>query len=231
MTFSVVALSPDGGYLGVATATRTLAVGSVVPAAAPRAGALATQAYTNRTFRSRVLELLREGVPPGDVPALLGAEDASFARRQVGVVDAAGRSAVWTGPECTPWAGGASGPGYAIVGNFLTGVEVVRAMREAFLGSTEESFPRTLLDVLAAGDDAGGDMRGRQSAALYVVSNDAEDVSPPVAVVDLRVDDHADPVGELRRLLGLWHDEIAAAERRWGHPATPEQRTVGELRG
>lgn len=231
MTFSIVALSPDGGYLGVATATRTLSVGAVVPAAAPRAGALATQAYTNRTFRARVLELLRAGVLPEDVPAILAKEDDRFDRRQLGVVDGEGRSTVWTGPECTPWAGQAVGHGYAIVGNHLVGPQVVAAMEEALLTSTDDSFPRVLLDVLAAGDAAGGDSRGRQSAALYVVANDAADIAPPVAVVDLRVDDHAEPIPELQRLLALWQLEIAAVEERVGAPAQPEERTVGELGG
>lgn len=231
MTFSIVALSPDGGYLGVATATRTLSVGAVVPAAAPRAGALATQAYTNRTFRARVLELLRAGVRPEDVPEILRKEDEHFDRRQLGIVDGQGRSAAWTGPGCTPFAGEAYGPGYAVVGNFLAGPEVVAAMEEAFLASTDDSFPRMLLDVLAAGDAAGGDRRGRQSAALYVVANDSADIAPPVAVVDLRVDDHAQPIPELQRLLALWHLEITVVEERAGVPAHPEERTVGELGG
>lgn len=231
MTFSIVASSPDGGYLGVATATRTLSVGAVVPAAAPRAGALATQGYTNRTFRARVLELLRAGVRPEVVPEILRTEDQHFDGRQLAIVDGEGRSAAWTGPGCTPFAGDACGPGYAIAGNYLAGPQVVTAMEQALLASTDDSFPRTLLDVLTAGDAAGGDRRGRQSAALYVVANDSADIAPPVAVVDLRVDDHPQPVVELRRLLALWHLELTAAEERAGVPANPEERTVGELGG
>lgn len=229
MTFSIVALSPGGHFLGVATSTCTLAVGAVVPAAAPRAGALATQAYTNRTFRSRVLELLRAGILPEEVPGVLRREDDLFDRRQLAIVDPTGRSASWTGPECSPWAGGRSGPGYAVVGNLLVGEDVLTRMEASWLGSGEDSFPQRLLDALSAGDRAGGDRRGRQSAALYVVSNEAADIAPPVAVVDLRVDDHPDPVTELDRLLGIWHREVAAEEERTG-TVHPEVRTVGELR-
>ncbi|WP_447924784.1 DUF1028 domain-containing protein [Georgenia muralis] len=230
MTFSIVALSPDGHYLGVATATRTLAVGAVVPAAAPRAGALATQAYTNRTFRSRVLELLRQDVAPAEVLEVLRGEDAEFDHRQLGVVDDAGRSATWTGPGCSAWAGGRHGPRYAVVGNLLTGPEVLDAMESTYLGAATPSFPQLLVDALRAGESAGGDRRGRQSAALYVVANEAADIAPPVAVVDLRVDDHPAPVAELGRLLGIWHAEVETEEERRGRPVVPEARTVGELR-
>lgn len=229
MTYSIVALSPGGHFLGVATATCTLAVGAVVPAASPRAGALATQAYTNRTYRSRVLELLRAGILPEEVPGVLRREDDLFDRRQLAIVDPTGRSATWTGPECSAWAGGRNGPGYAVVGNFVAGPEVVAAMEASWLGATSDSFPQRLLDALTAGDLAGGDRRGKQSAALYVVSNEAADIAPPVAVVDLRVDDHADPVPELDRLLAIWHREVAAEEERTG-TVHPEVRTVGELR-
>lgn len=231
MTFSIVALSQDGAYLGVATATRTLAVGAVVPAAAPGAGALATQGYTNRAFRSRVLDLLRHGTAPEAVPEVLRGEDAGFERRQLGMVDRAGRGWTWTGRECTPWAGGTAGPGFAVVGNYLAGPEVVVAMAHAYEVGAAPSFPDVLVDALAAGEAAGGDRRGRQSAALYIVANEAEDLCPPLAVVDLRVDDHPAPVDELRRLLVLWHDEVAAETGRRGRDVDPGVRTVRELHG
>lgn len=201
MTFSIVARSGDS--LGVATATCTLAVGAVVPAAAPGVGAVATQARTNRAFRGRGLTLVRDGVAPVDVIAALEAQDPGFAERQVALLDAAGRGAVWTGPQCLPWAGGWAGDGLAVAGNLLTGREVLEAMEEAFTASAGAPLGRRLHAALAAGDAAGGDRRGRQSAALVVVAGQDDGVWPPHTVVDLRVDDGADPVGELGRLLAL----------------------------
>lgn len=208
MTFSIVAR--HGDVHGVATATRTLAVGAVVPAAAPGVGALATQARTNRAFRSRGLALLREGLAPAEVLDVLEQEDEGYAMRQVALVDATGRTAVWTGSECTPWAGGWGRPDVAVAGNLLTGREVLEAMEAAFAAAADEPLPRRLVAALAAGDAAGGDLRGRQSAALLVVAGEAEPEWPPRTVVDLRVDDHPDPVGELGRLLTLAEAEDAA---------------------
>lgn len=201
MTFSIVARSGD--TLGVATATCTLAVGAAVPAAAPGVGAVATQARTNRAFRSRGLELLRAGVAAPDVLAVLGEEDAGFPQRQVALLDAGGRGAVWTGPECLPWAGGWVRPDVALAGNLLTGREVLEAMDAAFAAAPDAPLATRLLAALTAGDRAGGDRRGRQSAAVVVVAGTDDGGWPPDAVVDLRVDDHRDPVGELGRLLDL----------------------------
>lgn len=209
MTFSIVARSGD--VLGVATATRSLAVGAVVPAAAPGTGALATQARTNRAFRSRGLALLRDGLAPADVLRVLEEEDEGFAMRQVALVSADGRTAVWTGPECTPWAGGWGRTDVAVAGNLLTGREVLEAMDHAFSAADDDApLDQRLVAALAAGDAAGGDLRGRQSAALLVVAGDAGEAWPPPTVVDLRVDDHPDPVGELVRLADLARAEAAA---------------------
>ncbi len=207
MTFSIVARSGDA--LGVATATRSLAVGAIVPAAAPGTGALATQARTNRAFRPRGLALLRDGAAPREVLAAFEREDPGFSRRQVALVDATGRSAVWTGPECHDWAGGWARTDLALAGNLLTGPEVLEAMEAAFTATPDDPLARRLLAALTAGDSAGGDRRGRQSAALVVVAGEDDGGWPPRAQVDLRVDDHPDPVVELGRLLAL--DEAEAS--------------------
>lgn len=207
MTFSLIATNTDRTLLGVVTTTRTVAVGAFVTAAIPRVGAVATQAYTNRAFRHRVPNLLRAGLTPAETVHTLHGEDDRFAWRQVGIVSATGESATWTGPECTPWAGGMSGDGWAAVGNYLTGSDVLHAMVDVFHTGNGGTFDRILVDALTAGQARGGDRRGRQSAALLVVSNLADAASPPETVTDLRVDDHDDPVRELSRLLDVWNVE------------------------
>lgn len=201
MTFSVVALSEDGARLGVATASRSLAVGAAVPALAPQVGALVTQAYTNQRFRALGLQLLREGLDPQEVIGQLAREDDDFDRRQVGIVDAGGRTAVWTGTGCTPWAGAIAGPGFVVLGNFLAGSEVLDEMHRSLTDHSDETFSWRLLAALEAGQTAGGDVRGQQSAALRVVNNAFEDVSPSLTEVDLRVDDDEQPLRRLRTML------------------------------
>lgn len=200
MTFSIVA--GDGDAFGVAVASKFLAAGALVPWAAAGAGALATQAYANLAYGPRGLDLLRAGASAGDVVALLTGEDELREQRQLGVVDARGRAATHTGNECIPWAGGRAGDGVAVQGNILAGAEVVAAMADAFASSSGNLADR-LLAALAAGDRAGGDRRGRQSAGLLVVAPAAGYGGTTDVVVDLRVDDHPDPCAELRRLLGL----------------------------
>jgi uncharacterized Ntn-hydrolase superfamily protein len=189
---------------GVAVASRFLAVGAAVPAAQADVGALATQSYANLAYRPQGLALLRTGVAAAEVVAGLTAADPGRAQRQLGVVGAAGDGATYTGAECHGWAGGFAGDGYAIQGNILTGKQVVVAMVEAWAAS-DPSAPlgRRLLAALAAGDRAGGDRRGRQSAALLVVALGQGYGGTSDVVADLRVDDHADPVPELSRLLDL----------------------------
>ena len=216
MTFSIVACAPDRRSWGVAVASKYLAAGGLVPAVEAGAGALATQSFLNVGYRPQGLALLRAGLTAAQVVAALTAADEGRAHRQLGVVDAAGGAATFTGEECMDWAGGRSGRGYAIQGNILTGPEVVAAMEEAWMapagddrGASQFALARRLLAALAAGDDAGGDRRGRQSAALVVVGLDGVIGEGPGrgqgadVVVDLRADDHAEPVAELRRLLGL----------------------------
>ncbi|MER8182305.1 DUF1028 domain-containing protein [Kitasatospora sp. NPDC094015] len=213
MTFSIVARS--GTAFGVAVASRFLAAGAVVPAADAAAGALATQAWANLAYRPQGLTMLRTGVAPADVVAALTTADGLRAERQLGVVGPAGDGASYTGEECVPWAGGVVGDGYAIQGNILTGPEVVAAMEGAWLAGAEQPLTARLLAVLAAGDAAGGDRRGRQSAALYVVDPGKGFAGSGDVAYDLRVDDHPDPVAELRRLLGV-HELLFGA----GDPAS-----------
>jgi uncharacterized Ntn-hydrolase superfamily protein len=206
MTFSIVARSADGTAFGVAVASKFLAVGAAVPAAAAGVGAIATQAYANLEYRPEGMAQLREGRSASLTLETLVAADDKRETRQVGIVDVAGAAATFTGSECNPWAGGVSGEGYAIQGNILTGPEVVAAMEDAWHATRAgEPLARRLLAVLAAGDSAGGDRRGRQSAAMLVVTPDGGYGGGSDVLVDLRVDDHAAPVGELARLLDL-HD-------------------------
>ena len=204
MTFSIVARSADGQAHGVAVASKFLSVGNAVPAAEAEVGALATQSYANLAYRPQGLTLLRTGVGAAGVVAGLTAADDGRNSRQLGVVGATGDGATYTGTECHSWAGGAAGDGYAIQGNILTGPEVVEEMRRAWLaGADEIRLARRLLAALRAGDLAGGDRRGRQSAALLVVAKGMGYGGTSDVQVDLRVDDHADPVGELERLVDL----------------------------
>ncbi len=204
MTFSIVARSSDGQAHGVAVASKFLGVGAAVPAAEAEVGAIATQSYANLAYRPQGLALLRTGVPAAGVVAGLTAADDQRATRQLGVVGAVGDGATFTGADCHAWAGGAAGDGYAIQGNILTGPEVVAAMERAWLDSVDEDrFARRLLAALRAGDEAGGDRRGRQSAAMLVVARGMGYGGTSDVVMDLRVDDHTDPMGELARLLDL----------------------------
>lgn len=204
MTFSIVARSADGTQWGVAVASKFLAAGAVVPAARAGVGAVATQSFVNLRYLPDGLALLAEGVAAADAVARLTGPDELREQRQVGLVDAAGRGAAFTGAECIPWAGSASGQDYTAQGNCLEGPEVVAAMERAFLASGEqEQLSHRLLASLRAGDAAGGDRRGRQSAALLVVQEGGGYGGGSDVLVDLRADDHPAPVDELVRLLAL----------------------------
>jgi uncharacterized Ntn-hydrolase superfamily protein len=204
MTFSIVARSADGTALGVAVASKFLAVGAAVPAGAADVGALATQAHANLGYRVDGLALLRDGVSAAQAVERLVAGDSGRNVRQLGVVGAAGAGATFTGSKCHSWAGGTAGDGFALQGNILTGPEVVEAMRVAWLTSADEMpLARRLLTALRAGDEAGGDRRGRQSAALLVVRAGGGYGGTGDVEVDLRVDDAPEPVPELGRLLEL----------------------------
>jgi uncharacterized Ntn-hydrolase superfamily protein len=204
VTFSIVARSENGEFLGVGVASRCLAVGRAVPAAEVGVGAVATQAHCNLRYKADGLASLRGGADARQTVDALVSADPLGDQRQVGVVDAAGNSATHTGVNCIPWAGGTSGPGYAIQGNLLAGPQVIAAMERAWLASTEDQpLGRRILAVLLAGDRAGGDRRGRQSAALLVVSDNGAYEGGGDEYADLRVDDHHDPVLELGRLYDI----------------------------
>ncbi|HET9422319.1 MAG TPA: DUF1028 domain-containing protein [Nocardioides sp.] len=203
MTFSIVARSADGESWGVAVASKFLAVGAVVPAAVAQVGAIATQANANVAYKGLTLAHLDDGATAPVALQRLLEEDEGRDERQVGIVDMDGGSASHTGQACIEWAGSLTGDGYAIQGNCLTGSEVVEAMEAIWLAGEDLPFERRLLDTLAAGDEAGGDKRGRQSAALLVVREEAGYAGGDDIAVDLRVDDHAAPVTELGRLLDL----------------------------
>ncbi|WP_408899113.1 DUF1028 domain-containing protein [Nocardioides sp. R1-1] len=204
MTFSIVARSADGETWGVAVASKFLAVGSAVPAAVAGVGAVATQADANVAYKGLALAHLDEGATAPVALQRLLEEDDGRDHRQVGIVDLDGTAASHTGVECIPWAGGRTGPGYAVQGNCLAGPEVVEAMEDAWLDAAADlPLQDRLLAALAAGDASGGDRRGRQSAAILVVREGAGYGGLDDVAVDLRVDDHPAPIDELARLLDL----------------------------
>lgn len=201
-TFSIVACELDTPAWGVAVASKFPAVGAVVPWARAHAGAVATQSFANTSFGPRGLDLMTSGLPAEETLARLLGDDTDREQRQVGLVDAQGRSVTFTGSECFEWAGGLTGPGYAIQGNILAGEQVVVAMQNAFI-KTKGLLPARLHAALLAGDRAGGDRRGRQSAAIYVVKPKGGYGGYTDRWIDYRVDDHEDPVPRLGELLEL----------------------------
>jgi uncharacterized Ntn-hydrolase superfamily protein len=204
-TYSIVACDLEAREWGVAVQSKFLAVGAAVPAAEPEVGALATQAWANLGYRPDGLALLREGHAAADVvQRLVGADDGRD-HRQLGVVDAAGRAATYTGSDCLEWAGGKTGPGYAAQGNILVSDATVDALASTFERSDGAPLAERLLACLAAAQTAGGDRRGQQSAALLVVREGGGYGGTSDAVADLRVDDHPRPVEELERIYRL-HD-------------------------
>jgi uncharacterized Ntn-hydrolase superfamily protein len=203
MTFSIVARSADGTATGVAVASKFLGVGAAVPAALADVGAVATQSYANLAYRPQALALLGTGLSAAaTLRALVAGDEGPVGHRQAGVVGVAGDGATFTGDDCHPWAGGVAGDGYAIQGNMLAGPQVVDAMEVAWKAASGELAYR-LLAALRAGDLAGGDRRGRQSAALLVAAGGRGYGGTSDVWVDLRVDDHTDPVAELGRVLDL----------------------------
>jgi uncharacterized Ntn-hydrolase superfamily protein len=199
-TYSLVACDLERGEWGVGVQSKFLAVGSVVPWAAAEVGAVATQALANVAYGPEGLELLRSGLPADEVVARLTDADDGRDDRQLGVVDHEGRAATFTGSACLDWAGGTTGPGYAAQGNILVSEETVAGLASGFEGSSGRPLAERLLDGLAAAQLAGGDRRGQQSAALLVVKREGGYGGMTDVAVDLRVDDHAEPIAELRRL-------------------------------
>lgn len=231
MTFTILASDPTRGLLAAATASRSLAVGAGVPALRVGVGAAASQAYTNRSLRGLLLDAVASGASPSTAIARIPDWDSGAAWRQAAVVTADGGVSAHTGDACTAWAGSKAGDGFVVLGNLLPGPGVLAAMVAAFEGTPDEGvvegeralagFSRRVLAALAAGDAAGGDLRGRQSAALLVgiappperVSADVPTPRDAPLAIDLRADDHVRPIDELARLLDLALDERRAAGR------------------
>ncbi|MDQ2714162.1 MAG: DUF1028 domain-containing protein [Chloroflexota bacterium] len=202
MTFSIVARDPQMGELGIAVQSKFLAVGAVVPWASAGVGAIATQSFANTGYGPRGLEFLVNGLSAAQALARLTTEDEERDQRQVGVVGVHGEPATYTGNACFPWAGGRVGEHYACQGNILVGQETVQAMARTFEGTAGLLCDR-LLAALAAGQEAGGDSRGQQSAALLVVREGGGYGGFNDRFIDLRVDDHPQPIAELKRILQL----------------------------
>jgi uncharacterized Ntn-hydrolase superfamily protein len=215
MTFSIVACDLEEGVWGVAVASKFPAVGAVVPYAQAEVGAVATQSFANTSFGPRGLALMATGLSAQETLARLVEDDPDQELRQVGLVDAKGGSATFSGSGCFAWAGGVAGEGYAIQGNILAHERVVPAMETAFL-ETGGHLPTRLYAALLAGDRAGGDKRGRQSAAIYVVKPKAGYGGYLDRWLDYRVDDHEDPVprlGELLEMHDLYFGKSSETER------------------
>ena len=196
-TFSIAARDPETGALGVAVASKFLAVGAYVPYVKAGVGAVATQARTNLSYGPDVLELLANAQEPAAASAAVRSADEHVSVRQLGIVAADGSSHSFTGSDCTAWAGGIAAPGLAAQGNILAGEHVLDALVTVWHSQAGLPFPERLLAALAAAEQAGGDSRGRQAAALL-----AEPVNG--RRLDLRIDDHSEPVDELKRLLTHW---------------------------
>jgi uncharacterized Ntn-hydrolase superfamily protein len=194
MTFSIVARDAQTGMLGIAVTTKFFGVGSLCPFARAGVGAVATQALVNPTYGPRGLELLARGLSPEDVIASLMQPDEGREHRQLHLVDAQGRVAARSGRECVGWFGPQTHDGFSVAGNMLAGPQVVAETARAYAAGLDAPFAERLIRALESGQAAGGDKRGRQSAALLIVSTE---VYP---YLDIRVDDHPDPVAELRRL-------------------------------
>ena len=204
MTWSIIARDSATGHFGIAVATRFFAVGARVPHIAAGLGAVATQALVNPYYGIDGVKLLREGREPGDIVKTLIAADSGRESRQLHIMDAAGRIAAFTGKECVDWCGHIQGDGFSIAGNMLAGAAVLDDTAKAYAANASLPFARRLIAAMRAGEAAGGDKRGKQSAALLI--HGEEEWSD----LDLRVDDHADPLAELERLEAVSHE-------RWVH--------------
>lgn len=202
MTFSIVAYDAKDEAWGVAVASKFPAAGAIVPWAQAEAGAIATQAYANVSYGSQGLDLLRQGLSADVVLARLTSADPGRETRQIGLVDKKGKAATFTGKECAHWAGGLAGAGYAIQGNILSSADVVYSMEGAFL-RTDGDLATRLHAALMAGDRAGGDKRGRQSAAILIVKARGGYGGYTDRLLDYRVDDDPDPVVKLGELVYL----------------------------
>ncbi|MFW5873670.1 MAG: DUF1028 domain-containing protein [Bacillota bacterium] len=208
-TFSIVALDPETGELGVAVQSRFLAVGSIVPWAEAGVGAIATQARGNPTYGPKGLSLLREGKSPRKVIEILLKNDEEKEYRQLGVIDTSGNSANFTGSECQGFAGSIKGTNFTAQGNILVNENTLHEMASKFKNEGGRLADR-LVSSLKAGQRAGGDSRGKQAAALYIVKKNGSYGGYSDRYIDLRVDDHNTPIKELERLLNLFYETFEA---------------------
>lgn len=197
MTYSIVARDPRTGFFGIAVASRFFAVGGIVPHVKPGVGAVATQAFVNPLYGIDGLRLLSEGQVPADVARALSDADGGRDQRQFHLIDAQGRNAAHTGAKCIDWAGHLVDENVSVAGNMLVGPDVVAATLATYKRTSDKPMIERLLDAMQAGEDAGGDKRGKQSAALIVYRDQ------DYAWLDIRADDHADPLAELRRLYAV----------------------------
>jgi uncharacterized Ntn-hydrolase superfamily protein len=203
MTWSIVAFDKASGAFAAAVTTRALAVGSRAPFVRTGVGAVCTQSISNWYLGPKILDLIERDVEPAAAIEVALLSDEGRHLRQVHAVDRHGRAAAWTGRNCVDWAGGRPGEGFSVAGNMLTGAQVVDATYEAFRAGASLPLPERMLAALDAGQAAGGDRRGRQSAAMLLTTTE------DYADLDLRVDDHAEPLVEMRRLLGIWRRDVA----------------------
>jgi uncharacterized Ntn-hydrolase superfamily protein len=229
-TYSIAACDLGASQWGVAVQSKFLAVGSVVPWAEPHVGAVATQAYANPRYGPAGLALLRDAIPAKEVVHLLVDADDGRDERQVGVVDRLGGSASYTGSACLDWAGHRTGAGYAAQGNILAGAETVDALADTFEATPSKPLAERLIDCLTAAQAAGGDRRGQQSASLLIVERDRGYARMSDVVIDLRVDDHPQPIDELRRLYALHHQLFGVTPREDWLPLAGELRTEVDAR-
>ena len=204
MTWSIIARDNATGQFAIAVATRFFAVGARVPHVAARIGAIATQALVNPYYGIDGVKLLRDGRAPRDIIEILIAADAGRESRQLHIMDASGRIAAYTGRECVEWCGHLEGKGFSIAGNMLAGARVLDDSAETYIANEKMPFERRLIAAMRAGEAAGGDKRGKQSAALLIYGEEEW------SELDLRVDDHADPLAEIERL-------EAVSRERWVH--------------
>jgi len=202
-TYSIVALDPGTGEIGVAVQSKFPCVGSAVPWVKAGVGAVATQAWANTSFGPRGLELMAEGKTPQEASEIMQGKDEGIMHRQFGMVDMQGRSATYTGSECMYWAGGIAGENFACQGNILVGEATVQAMADTFL-SVEGDLAERMTQALLAAEKAGGDSRGMQAAALYIAKEGGGYGGYNDRFIDIRVDENPDPINELRRILDLY---------------------------
>jgi uncharacterized Ntn-hydrolase superfamily protein len=228
-TYSIAACDLERGEWGVGVQSKFLAAGSIVPWAEPGVGAVATQALANPRYGPDGLAYLRDGLSADETVVALVEADEGRDDRQVGIVDAQGRAATYTGKDCLDWAGGKSGPGYAAQGNILVSEETVAGLVQGFEANAGRPLAERIVEALAAAQLAGGDRRGQQAAGLLVVQKEGGYGGMDDVLVDLRVDDHAEPVAELKRLYGM--HQLLFGKTPAGEWLPVDEALAEELRG